>query len=74
MDSNTWPGGYRHAMTQAEHAAWNASHYPGTRQLCCLCEEPTGRCEEDSLHAADLGPMCERCFNENQPEEREYGL
>ena len=36
-------------MYPDEHECWNASHYPGTRQLCCECEEPTGRCEEDSL-------------------------
>lgn len=29
----------------SEHAAYNATHYPGTRQLCCLCGEETERCE-----------------------------
>ena len=63
---NTWPGGRRHAMTQREHEAWNARTYPGTRQLCVRCGEPTGRCEEDSLYAdegGEIGPLCEECFH-----------
>jgi hypothetical protein len=62
---NTWPGGKRHAMDQSEHEKWNASHYPGTRQLCELCETPTESCEEDSMYAGDdgeIGPLCEACF------------
>jgi len=59
---NTWPGGYRHAMDQNEHEKWNAMHYPGTLQLCCVCDEPTGRCEEDSMYIDDLGPLCEECY------------
>ena len=61
---NTWPGGQRHAMTQSEHEAWNARNFPGTRQLCEQCGEPTGRCEDDSLYANDdgeIGPLCEEC-------------
>jgi len=59
---NTWPGGQRHPMTQSEHTRWNAHNYPGTRQLCEQCDEPTGRCEEDSLYAGDTGPLCENCW------------
>lgn len=60
---NTWPGGYRHAMSQEEHRQWNAEHYPGTRQLCEWCGEPTGRCEEDAIHTDDgEGPLCEKCY------------
>lgn len=59
---NTWPGGNRRAMSQDEHERWNASNYPGTRQLCSKCGEPTGRCEDDSLHDADgEGPVCLEC-------------
>ena len=66
---NTWPGGQRHAMLQSEHAAWNAQHYPGTRQLCEECGEPTGRCEDDSLFAEDEhGPLCEFCWTEQEGE------
>jgi hypothetical protein len=64
---NTWPRGYRHAMTQSEHKAWNAHTYPGTRQLCEQCGEPTGRCEDDSLYVGnddEIGPLCEHCWNE----------
>lgn len=61
---NTWPKGYRHAMTPSEHEQWNDLHYPGTRQLCCVCEEPTGRCEEDSIYVDDKGPLCELCFTD----------
>lgn len=48
---NTWPGGYMHAMDQEEHARWNAANYPGTRELCVLCDAPTGRAGrgEDSI-------------------------
>jgi len=59
---NTWPGGKRHAMTQKDHEAWNAKHYPGTLQLCSKCEKPTGRCEEDSIWDEETGePLCEEC-------------
>lgn len=61
---NTWPDGKRKAITQCEHEAWNSSNYPGTRQLCCECEEPTGNCEEDSLYTeSGDGPFCDECFN-----------
>ena len=60
---NTWPKGRRHAMHQSEHERWNASHYPGTRQLCSKCDEPTGRCEDDSIYLEDgTGPLCEECY------------
>ena len=62
---NEWPGGRRKAMHQDEHEAWNAQHYPGTRQLCAKCDGPTGRCEDDSLYADDdgeCGPLCEECW------------
>lgn len=53
----------RRKMSQEEHNAWNALHYPGTRQLCCHCNEPTGRCEEDELFADDgIGPLCPACL------------
>jgi hypothetical protein len=60
--SNTWPKGYRHGMYPHEHEAWNAQNYPGTRELCFQCEEPTGRCEEDSIYIEDEGPFCEECY------------
>jgi hypothetical protein len=58
---NTWPGGIRHAMSQDAHEQWNAKTYPGTRQLCSHCDEPTGRCNEDTL-LTDDGPLCEDCY------------
>lgn len=48
--------------TQSEHEAINSREYPGTRQLCCQCDEPTGRCEDDSMYADDIGPLCEECY------------
>lgn len=48
-------------MHQDEHERWNAAHYPGTRQLCSKCDEPTGRCEEDSIYRNGEGPLCEEC-------------
>jgi len=59
---NEWPNGHRRAMHQDEHEAWNAFNYPGTRQLCCNCDAPTGRCEEDSLCDEDGGFLCEECY------------
>ena len=59
--TNTWPGGDKHSMDQDGHRAWNASHYPGTRQLCEMCDEPTERCEDDSIYVGDVGPLCEEC-------------
>ena len=66
---NTWPGGYRHAISQSDHERWNARHYPGTRQLCSRCEIPTGRCEEDTLSIEDDGPLCESCWTDAQLKE-----
>ena len=63
---NSWPNGSRHAMSQNEHETWNAGNYPGTRQLCCKCDQPTGRREEDSLYDNDgAGPLCETCLERN---------
>ena len=53
------------SMTQSEHEAWNATHYPGTRQLCSECGEPTGRCEDDSIFSPDGEPLCEYCYDEH---------
>ena len=67
---NTWPDGTGFttkpkALTQSEHKRWNASHNPGTRQLCDLCGEPTGRCEEDATWSVDGEPLCEECAKEH---------
>lgn len=69
--SNEWPSGRRHAMAQDDHERWNARHYPGTRQLCSECDEPTGRCEDDSLSIGDGEPLCEACWTRLQPEEED---
>lgn len=51
------------AKTQDEHARINAREYPGTRQLCIECNEPTGRCEEDDIWTEEgHGPLCEECW------------
>ncbi len=62
---NTWPGGKRHAMSQSDHEKWNASNYPGTRQMCDLCGEPTGFCEEDATWSVGGEPLCEDCVREH---------
>lgn len=62
MATNSWPGGVRRALNQSQHEALNASHYPGTRQICVECETPTERCEEEALYAGDLGPLCDDCY------------
>jgi hypothetical protein len=50
-------------LQACENHTWNAKSYPGTRQLCCDCDQPTGRCEDDTLNTdAGLGPLCESCW------------
>ena len=68
---------------QKTHEAINASNYPGTRQLCVLCDSPTGRCEEDAIYLnrsdrgsdssvslEDIGPLCEDCLDRELESER----
>ena len=56
--------GKRRAMHQDEHERINAREYPGTRQLCVECDEPTGRCEEDEIVTEDgHGPLCVECWH-----------
>lgn len=64
---NTYPNGIRHAMHQHEHEAWNAKHYPGTLQMCSICDDPTGRCEDDTIYSIEGEPLCEDCA-ENNPD------
>ncbi len=64
---NTWPGGKRRALTQTEHERWNADNWPGTRQLCAECGNPTGNCEEDA-NWSDYGePLCDDCVPREEP-------
>ena len=30
-------------------------------QYCIKCNEPTDRCEDDSIFIEDTGPLCEKC-------------
>ena len=70
MRANEWPGGKRHAMEQSAHEAWNAHHYPGTRQLCAACGSPTGRCEDDAMWVDGAGPLCSDCRAELLQEDK----
>lgn len=63
MSENEWPRGHRHAMSQCEHEKWNATHYPGTRQICIKCDEPTGCCEDDGFFDEDGDPYCWKCWS-----------
>jgi hypothetical protein len=63
MSQNTWPNGVRKALDQSIHERWNTLNYPGTRQLCEICENPTGRCEEDSLEKCGE-VLCEDCYKQ----------
>jgi len=65
MDKNTWPVGIRKSLDQNEHKRWNVRIYPGTRQICNKCEEPTGKCEEDSVFDEVGNPICEECYEAN---------
>ena len=59
------------AISQAEHAAINAREYPGTRQVCVVCAQPTGRCEEDAIYdSLGNGPLCPECLDLHPETER----
>jgi hypothetical protein len=52
---------------QQWHAQHNAQHYPGNRQLCSNCDQPTERCEEDSIFLEDgTGPLCPGCYHNTE--------
>ena len=34
---------------------------PGTREICCTCDEPTGYCEEDNILDDEGQPYCRDC-------------
>ena len=65
---NSWPNGHQHVMSQSGHKRWNSENYPGTRQMCSLCDLPTGRCEEDAIYGDDYEPVCENCFAQLEKE------
>jgi hypothetical protein len=51
-------------MLPSAHERWNANNYPGTRQLCETCGEPTERCEDDAIYTDDGdGPLCVECYH-----------
>lgn len=66
MTDGSWPGGYRRAISQKDHEQWNANHYPGTRQLCSVCDEPTGFCEDDGLWTKEGEPLCSECADKHE--------
>lgn len=47
-------------LSQSEHEAINAREYPGTRELCCACCEPTGRAGrgDDSIYRTLIADCC----------------
>ncbi len=52
---------------QSQHECHNRSHYPGTRQICDWCDDPTGRCEDDEItYQGDV--ICPECFSEEGSE------
>ena len=51
-------------MTPSQHDRHNSINYPGTRQLCVICDSQTDRCEEDSLYVGDDGPLCMCCHDD----------
>lgn len=54
------------ALSQDTHRQINSRHYPGTRQMCVICDQPTGRTTgEDSMYNGDEGPVCEECHRED---------
>jgi hypothetical protein len=55
--------GKRKAFYPSEHESINAVRYPGTRQICELCGDATGRCNEDAMHDKYGGVVCEDCYD-----------
>jgi NAD-dependent dihydropyrimidine dehydrogenase PreA subunit len=51
------------SMYQSEHEKYNEKHYPGTRQICIDCGDPTERCEDDAIYIDNYGPLCIDCYN-----------
>jgi len=52
------------AISQKAHEKYNATHYPGTRQMCVKCDRPTGFCEDDALYTDEgYGPLCKICYD-----------
>lgn len=62
---NTWPNGECRAISQCEHEKWNLKNYPGTRQVCALCGEPTGNCEENAFYSKSGEILCEKCYEKD---------
>ena len=61
-------------LSQDQHAAINGRHYPGTRQLCHACGQPTGWAgAEDELTNDDCEPLCIDCFHEWEAGEARHG-
>lgn len=55
------------ALDQSTHERINRKYYPGTRQLCARCGEPTGRCEDDTITLDDgTEPACPNCREEER--------
>ena len=59
------------ALTQAEHDQINAQAYLGTREMCPVCDEPTGNAGkgDGSLYCPDCdkGPFCWACYEIHCP-------
>jgi len=62
------------AISQCEHNRINSRNYPGTRQLCSKCEEPTERCEEDSILDENGNAICGDCYDQlsDKPDQDGY--
>ena len=58
--------GTNRSLLQSQHEAVNA-RYPGlTLQRCTECDEPTGRCEDDTITCScGAGPLCPQCLRDN---------
>ncbi len=49
-------------LYQFQHDKINAVQFPGTRQICSVCGEPTDKCEEDGYFDSTGYAYCEGCF------------
>ncbi len=59
----------RKSMTQSQHERYNRKHYPGTRQMCAECDEPTGRTVEDGLTNKKGQWVCPECYKESEADD-----
>ncbi len=63
--------GIKRPLFPSQHEAVNARYPSCTLQYCILCNEATGRCEEDTIWNSNGEPICEECNKTSSKEAKE---